>query len=114
MNELSTVEVLLAFAGLTLITVVTRSFFFITEREIALPEWFKRGLRYAPLAALAAVVVPEIVLVQGQLGTEPWRDARIYAALAATLYFFGWRRDILGTIVVGMAVLLPLRIGLGW
>ena len=111
---MNTGEVLLAIAGLTVITVLTRAFFFIAEREIALPDWFKRGLRYAPLAALAAVVVPEIVLVQGQLGTEPWRDARVYAALVATLYFFGWRRDILGTIVVGMLVLLPLRIGLGW
>ena len=111
---MNTGEILLAIAGLTVITVVTRAFFFLAEREIALPDWLKRGLRYAPLAALAAVVVPEIVLVQGQLGTEPWRDARVYAALAATLYFFGWRRDILGTIVVGMLVLLPLRIGLGW
>jgi len=110
----NTAEVLLAIAGLTVITVITRCFFFFAEREIALPDWLKRGLRYAPLAALAAVVVPEIVLVQGQLGSEPWRDARVYAALAATLYFFGWRRDILGTIVVGMLVLLPLRIGLGW
>ena len=111
---MNTGEVLLAIFGLTAISVITRAFFFITDREIALPDWLKRGLRYAPLAALAAVVVPEIVLVQGQLGTEPWRDARVYAALAATLYFFGWRRDILGTIVVGMLVLLPLRIGLGW
>lgn len=111
---MNTGDVLLAIGGLTVITVLTRAFFFIAEREIALPDWFKRGLRYAPLAALAAVVVPEIVLVQGELISAPWRDARVYSALAATLYFFGWRRDILGTIVTGMLVLLPLRIGLGW
>ena len=45
--------------------------------------------------------------------TEPWFDARFYAAAAASVYFF-WRRGILGTIVTGMAVLLPLRLGLGW
>ena len=106
-------EFLLAIGGLTLITIVTRSFFLLSERELALPEWVKRGLRYAPLAALAAVVVPEIVMSQGRLVTAPWMDARFYAAAAASAYFF-WRRGILGTILTGMAVLLPLRLGLGW
>lgn len=113
MHGVSTGEFLLTIAGLTVITFVTRSFFFLSERELALPDWVKRGLRYAPLAALAAVVVPEITLSQGQMVAEPWYDARIYAAAAATAYFF-WRRGILGTIVTGMAVLLPLRLGLGW
>lgn len=110
---MSTGEFLLTIAGLTVITVVTRSFFFLSDRELALPDWVKRGLRYAPLAALAAVVVPEIAMSQGQLIAEPWHDARVYAAVAATAYFF-WRRGILGTIITGMAVLLPLRLVLGW
>lgn len=111
--NMSTAEFLVAIAGLTVITVVARCFFFLSERELALPDWVKRGLRYAPLAALAAVVAPELVMSQGVLMAEPWQDARVYAALAATLYFF-WRRGILGTILTGMAVLLPLRLGLGW
>lgn len=111
--NMSMPEFLLTIAGLTVITVVARCFFFLSERELVLPDWVKRGLRYAPLAALAAVVAPELVMSQGALMTEPWLDARIYAALAATLYFF-WRRGILGTILTGMAVLLPLRLGLGW
>jgi hypothetical protein len=28
--------------------------------------------------------------------------------------WFFWQRGVLGTIVAGMAVYLPLRIGLGW
>jgi branched-subunit amino acid transport protein len=105
-------EAALAIAGLAVITVVTRGFFFLTQREIPFPPWLMQGLRYAPLAALAAVVVPEIVMSQGQLiGT--WQDARLYAAAAGGTYFW-WRRGILGTILTGMAVLLPLRLGLGW
>ena len=61
---------------------------------------------------MAAVVVPEIVMTQGQL-ISTWQDARLFAAAAGALWFW-WRRGILGTIVVGMAVLLPLRLGLGW
>ena len=40
-------------------------------------------------------------------------DARLPAVIVASVYYF-WRRGILGTIVVGMAVYLPLHIGLGW
>ena len=58
------------------------------------------------------VVVPEVVMTQGRLiGTL--LDARLFAAAAGAAYFL-WRRDILGTILSGMAVLLPLRLGLGW
>lgn len=106
------VEALITIVGLTVITVVTRGFFLISERELVLPDWVKRGLRHAPLAALAAVVVPEVVMSQGQF-IDTWRDARLYAAAAATAYFF-WRRGILGTIVSGMVVLIPLKLCLGW
>jgi branched-subunit amino acid transport protein len=113
MTSLAGGEAWLALFGLTVITVVSRAFFFLSERDLVLPEWVQRGLRYAPIAALAAVVVPEIVMSQGSLVAEPWRDARLYAAAAATAWYFA-RRGILGTIVVGMAVLLPLKLGLGW
>jgi branched-subunit amino acid transport protein len=105
-------ESFVAIIGLAAITVGTRAFFLVSEREWVLPDWVKRGLRYAPLAALAAVVVPEVVVSQGQL-IDTWKDARLFAALAAAAYFF-WRRGILGTILTGMAVLVPLRLGLGW
>jgi branched-subunit amino acid transport protein len=109
---MSTTEGLIAVAGLTLITIVTRGFFFLSQRELPMPDWLRQGLRYAPLAAMAAVVVPEIVLQGGQLiGT--WKDARLFAAAAGAAWFW-WRRGILGTIACGMAVLLPLRLGLGW
>jgi len=57
-------------------------------------------------------VVPEIITVQGEL-ISTWQDARLYAALAGVVAYF-WRRDVLITIVAGMAVYLPLRLGWGW
>jgi branched-subunit amino acid transport protein len=102
----------LTILGLAVVTVITRSFFFISSKPWTLPAWAQRGLHYAPIAALAAVIVPEIVMTQGQfIGT--WRDARVFAALAGAAWFF-WRRGVLGTIIAGMAVYLPLHIGLGW
>jgi len=105
-------EAVVAIVGLAFITVGTRGFFLYPERELPLPSWLKQGLRYAPLAALAAVVVPEIVMQQGHL-INTVKDARLYAAIAATGYFF-WRRGILGTIVTGTLVMVALRTGFGW
>lgn len=98
--------------GLALVTVVTRSFFFFSSKPWHLPGWAERGLHYAPIAALAAVVVPEVVMAQGQLISN-LKDARLYAVAAGALWFY-WRKGVLGTIVVGMSVYLPLHIGLGW
>ena len=106
------IDAILAIAGLTLITVLARAFFMIPEREIPMPDWLRRGLKYAPLAALTAVIAPEIFMTQGAL-IGSLQDARVPAVLCATAYYF-WRRGILGTIVVGMLVYLPLHIGLGW
>ena len=109
---MSTWEAVIAILGLACITVATRGFFLYPERDLPLPAWLRQGLRYAPLAALAAVVAPEVVMQQGHLiGTL--KDARIYATLTATAYFF-WRRGILGTIITGTLVMVALRTGLGW
>lgn len=98
--------------GLAAVTVLTRSFFFLSSKPWHLPGWAQRGLQYAPIAALSAVVVPEIVMVQGQLiGT--WQDARLFAAVAGAGVYF-WRKNVLLTIVLGMVVYLPLHLGLGW
>lgn len=99
-------------AGLALMTVLSRSFFLFSGKPWSLPHWAQRGLQYAPIAALAAVVLPEVVTVQGHL-VDTWRDARLYAAAVGVVFFF-WRRDVLITVVAGMAVYLPLHLGLGW
>lgn len=105
-------QAVIAIVGLALITVATRGFFLYPERDLPLPNWLKQGLRYAPLAALAAVIAPEVLMQQGHL-ISTVKDARLYATAAATGYFF-WRRGILGTIVTGTAVMVALRVGLGW
>ena len=98
--------------GLAGVTVLTRCFFFILDRPWSLPHWAERALQYAPVAALAGVIAPEIVMSGGQL-VASWHDARLFAAPAGALLYF-WRRSVLLTIVAGMAVYLPLHLVLGW
>jgi branched-subunit amino acid transport protein len=109
LTDLRTLAIIL---GLACVTVVTRCFFFIFDRPWSLPEWAHRALHYAPVAALAAVIMPEIVMTEGHL-VSTWQDARLYAALVGALYYF-WRGGVLGTMLVGMAVYLPLHLGLAW
>ena len=99
-------------AGLTIVTVLTRALFFLPAKPWPLPRWLEAGFRYAPIAALAALVFPEIAMTGGHLITT-WQDARLFAAAVATVWFVV-RRGLLGTIVAGMAVYLPLHLALGW
>jgi branched-subunit amino acid transport protein len=107
---------LITIVALTAVTVLTRSFFFLSSTPWRLPHWAQRGLQYAPIAALSAVIVPEMVMTQGHLITT-WQDARLFAVVAGAGWYF-WRKGagqaVLGTIVVGMAVYLALHLGLGW
>lgn len=109
---MSTLELLVATVGMTAITLLTRSFFLLRRNQWPMPAWLTEGLRYAPLAAMVAVVAPEVVMTHGQL-VHTWKDPRLFGAAAATAWYF-WRHDMLGTIVVGTGVLLVLRLGLGW
>ncbi|UUX96426.1 AzlD domain-containing protein [Aquabacterium sp. J223] len=112
MNRIDPGYAALAILALALVTVVTRSFFLIADRELPLPAWLDRGLKVAPLSALVAVVAPE-VLGQGGGLIDHWADARPFAAVAAVA-LYAWRRDLLLTILGGTAVFLALRLGLGW
>ena len=102
----------LAIAGLGLVTLVTRGFFLFPNREVPIPAWLKRSLKMAPLAALTAVVVPEIVMTHGHL-INTWQDARLAAVAAATLCYL-WRPGVLGPLLAGLAAFLPLRLLWGW
>lgn len=109
---MGTIELLVVVIGMAAITLITRGFFFLQRAQLPVPAWLIEGLRYAPLAAMVAVVAPEIVMTQGQL-IHTWKDARLFGAAAATAWYF-WRRGMFGTIVAGTAVLLVLKLGLGW
>ena len=103
---------MLVIAGLAVVTVLSRCFFFILDRPWTLPGWAHRALNYAPVAALAAVVIPEVVTLNGHL-VATLQDARLFAAVAGVAVYF-WRRSVLWTLLLGMAVYLPLHLGLGW
>ncbi|MEP7280574.1 MAG: AzlD domain-containing protein [Rubrivivax sp.] len=104
---MSSGQALVAIVGLAFVTLLTRGFFMLPGREWPLPGWLQEGLRFAPLAALVAIVLPELLMPQGRLMLA-WNDPRLLAAALATGWYF-WRHSILETIVVGSLAALALR-----
>ncbi|GAA4321299.1 hypothetical protein GCM10023144_00430 [Pigmentiphaga soli] len=94
----------LAIAALTACTVVARSGFLLLGDYMPLPDIVRRALRYAPAAALAAIVVPELF----PWGAAPPFDFKPLAAVVAVAVM-AYTRSTAAMIVAGMAALWLLR-----
>jgi branched-subunit amino acid transport protein len=105
---MSASEIWLAIAGMTLVTAATRAFFLLGGERAVLPERIQRALRYAPAAALVAVVLPDVLQTPHGLSFALSNHA-FYGTLAGLAWFL-WRRSMLGTIVVGMLAYTLLRL----
>ena len=93
---------------LTVATILTRGSFFLFGHAVKLPPRVQHALRYAPAAAMAAIVAPDLLMTQG--GTVfDWANPKLWAGLGATIFFLS-TRHLLGTIVTGMALLTILRL----
>ena len=91
----------LAFILAALATHIPRASFIVAGSRITLPPGLQRALRYAPAAALSALIVPDIVLVGGSLQTI---NPKIFATIAVFVVATRWRNPWL-PFIVGMAVL---------
>ncbi|MEO8523383.1 MAG: AzlD domain-containing protein [Caldimonas sp.] len=98
--------------GMAVVTLVSRGFFLWSKRDLRMPLALQRALQVAPLAAIVAITAPEIFLAHGEL-IATWRDARLLSAVAATAVY-AWRGGVLAPLLGGLAVYLPLKLGLGW
>ncbi|MFP3565586.1 AzlD domain-containing protein [Paraburkholderia sp. SIMBA_030] len=105
---MTSTQIWLAIVGMTFVTAVTRAMFLIGGERTVLPERVQRMLRYAPAAALAAVVLPDVLATPDGLSFGP-SNHELYATLAGLAWFL-WRRTMLGTIVVGMVVFTLMRL----
>lgn len=100
-------EVWLVIALLTIATLIDRSAFWLLGHYVQLPTRVQEALRYAPACALAAIIVPDLLIEQDQLLLSP-TNPKLIAALCATAYFV-WRRSMLTSIVLGMAVFTAMN-----
>lgn len=90
-------------------TILTRGSFIIPGERARLPATLQRALRYAPAAALAALIAPDLLLTEGELTLlSPKLAAGIVVILVCRRLRNPWL-----PFIAGMAVLLLLRKGFG-
>ena len=96
--------------GLAVVTFVSRSFFILLGNRIKVSEWGLETIRYAPLAALIAILAPEIFLPLGASSVMEFnlRLPNIWGGMAAMIAFYFSKRMI-PTLVIGMAVYTAAR-----
>ena len=90
-----------------IVTFLIRFSFVGAEGQWAMPSWFRSALPFVPIAALTALVAPELLLVSGKLApiTE---NSRLWAGVLAIGVAAIWRNTLL-TIAVGFAAFAVLR-----
>jgi len=93
--------------GMGLLAFLTRAIFVLPGSHLRLPATAERVLRYAPAAAIMAIIVPDLAYFQEALSISV-HNPRLVAGVVAFVIAAS-TRNILATIAGGMAVLLLLR-----
>lgn len=96
---------------LGVLTFLTRLSFIGLFHRWQTPDIVKRALRYVPVAALMAIIVPELLMANGTLNLNPL-NPRLLAGLLA-IGVAVRTRSVTWTIVAGMAAFWLLRWLLG-
>jgi branched-subunit amino acid transport protein len=94
-----------------LITFATRLSFILLLDRIQVPDWFRRSLRFVPMAVLSAIIVPGLASPNGSLFLS-WRNPQLLAGTAAILV--AWRtKNVILTIIAGLVALFIFQALLG-
>ena len=89
-------------------TYATRLSFVGVLGNRAMPVWAERPLKYVAPAVLAALVLPAVLLRNGNVDVTPVGNPRFLAALAAAVVVIRFR-SVSWAIVVGMGSLWLLQ-----
>lgn len=90
-----------------LLTLGIRLSFLVFMGKAQISPMLQRALRFVPVAVLSALIAPALFLPRSSLDLSPG-NIRLIAGLLAILV--AWRtKNVLLTIVVGMACLLTLQ-----
>lgn len=105
MNEQS---ILFTILGMSLVTYLPRLLpaWFLRGRE--LPEFFMTWLKYVPVAVLAALLLPSLLVQEGGLNLS-WDNLYLWAAVP-TLAAAWKTKNLFATVLVGMLFVASIRI----
>ncbi len=100
---------MILFGGL--LTFITRLSFIFLLGKLPMPDWFRRGLRFVPVAVLSAIIFPELVSRNGTVDYSLRNPQLLAGAIAAAV---AWRtKNVILTIAAGMAAFLIVQALIG-
>ena len=105
---MSSFEIWTVIFGLTVITFITRGFFLLMGERIELSETLQNALRYAPAAALVAIIAPEMFFTQGPNELEI-NSAYFWGGICSIIAFW-LSKSMLLTIILGMLAFTAIRL----
>lgn len=96
--------------GMALVTAWSRSFFLILGERVKVPDWVLEAIRFAPLAAMVAILAPEIFLPASASSVAEFnlKLPNIWGGIAAIIAFYLTRKMLI-TLIVGMGVFTAAR-----
>jgi branched-subunit amino acid transport protein len=95
---------------LGLLTFATRLSLIALMDRINLPVAFQRALRFVPIAALSAIIAPELGYYKDALALSP-TNPRLLAGIVATIVAYR-TKSVIWTIGAGMLVFWLLKLWL--
>ena len=98
---------------LTLCTLIARASYHLFGHRVPLGDGVRRALRYAPAAALTAIIVPILLPWSEPDSMSLVIDQRLFAALVA-IWLFRKTRNVLIMIAGGMVAFWVMRWLIGW
>ena len=99
--------VLLTILGMALVTYLPRVLPILFLSSRTLPGWLGVWLRYVPAAVLAAMVMPTLVIHQGEIHIGP---DNIYLLAAAPTLVIAWRtKSLWGAVATGIVLTAGIR-----
>ena len=101
-------EIWVVIGALAVATAATRSSFWVVGQHVTIPKRVQEMLRYAPACALAAIVAPDLVLADGHAVLD-LSNLKLVSGIVATIFYL-LRRNMLQTIIFGMAFYTTLRL----
>ncbi|SMC54522.1 Branched-chain amino acid transport protein [Desulfocicer vacuolatum DSM 3385] len=91
--------------GMTLVTFGIRYVMFPISGRFEFPALFQRGLRYVPPVVLTAIIVPSVLMHDGETLDLSLTNPYLIGAIAACV-IGGLFKNLLLTIVVSMVIFL--------
>ncbi|MDF2569843.1 MAG: hypothetical protein K0R55_1447 [Sporomusa sp.] len=100
-------EIMLIIVGMAAVTFFTRFGSLALLQKTGLPTWFERWLKHVPIAILTALIVPSLLLPQGQIDFS-LNNHYLLAGVLAAIVAYTCRNAIL-TMGLGLTAMLSLR-----